>query len=98
MMINAKDGTSATVMPWDGVIVSNTGPSTGPLTSVQTTAAPTSPTANHLLPVIANLLDEGSVTNAGYLCGFVCRSVPLDRPFPTRPSSARSAAVVMSSC
>jgi hypothetical protein len=64
MMIKAKDGRSATVMPWEGVRVSNTGPSTGPLTSIQITAAPASPTASHLLPVIANLLEEGSVTDA----------------------------------
>jgi hypothetical protein len=41
-------GRSATVMPWEEVSMSNTGPSTGPLTRTQPTAAAARPTANHL--------------------------------------------------
>lgn len=58
-MIKAKEARSATVMPWEGVRVSNTGPSTELLTSIQVTATPTSPTANHLLPVIATCWMRG---------------------------------------
>jgi hypothetical protein len=39
-------------MPWLGLSVSNTGPSTDWLTKIQMTAAATSPTANHFRQVM----------------------------------------------
>lgn len=55
----ARDGRSATVMPWEGVRTSNTGPSTGPLTRTQIAAAATRPTANHIRRVMADLAGDG---------------------------------------
>ena len=49
------DGRSATVMPWEGLRTSNTGPSIGPLTRTQTTAAATRPTATQLRRLLENL-------------------------------------------
>ena len=53
---------SATVMPCDGVRISNVGPSTGPLTSTQITAAATSPTATNLRRREDDSLENGPVT------------------------------------
>jgi hypothetical protein len=43
-------------MPWLALRTTNTGPSTGWLTSIQITAAATSATANHLRHVMRDLL------------------------------------------
>jgi hypothetical protein len=60
------DGRSATWMPWEGVIASNTGPSIGPLTRTQTPAAATRPTANHLLRRMTDSFENRLVTGQGY--------------------------------
>jgi hypothetical protein len=56
------EGRSATVMPCDGVRTSKVGPSTGPLTSTQITAAATRPTATNLRRRGDDSLENGLVT------------------------------------
>jgi hypothetical protein len=56
------EGRSATVMPCAGVRTSNVGPSTGPLTSTQITAAATRPTATNLRRRGDDSLENGLVT------------------------------------
>jgi hypothetical protein len=61
----AREGRSATVMPCEGARISNTGPSTGPLTSTQISAAATRPTASNLRRRREDSLENGLVTGQG---------------------------------
>jgi hypothetical protein len=61
----AMEGRSATVMPCDGARTSNVGPSTGPLTSTQITAAATRPAATNLRRRREDSLENGLVTGQG---------------------------------
>ena len=53
------------MMPLEGVSTSNVGPSTGPLTRTQMTAAATRPTATNLRRRREDSLENGLVTGQG---------------------------------